>query len=81
MSDVYFEDDDGYTIPCPMCGEEIYDDVSMCPKCGEYLLNQERRFWGNKPKWLFQLAVLFAVLAAIGFAMPWLSTLMVLLGG
>ncbi|MCA9273011.1 MAG: zinc ribbon domain-containing protein [Phycisphaerales bacterium] len=24
--------------PCPSCGSEIYDDASICPVCGEYIL-------------------------------------------
>ena len=81
MSDEYFDDDDDCSIPCPACGEEIYDDVPMCPKCGEYILDSERHFWSNKPRWLVQLAVILAILAAIGFVLPWLSTLLQLIGG
>ena len=80
MSDEYFDADDDYSMPCPVCGAEIYDDVAMCPQCGEYLLESHRSFWGNKPKWLVRLAIIFAILAAIGLLLPWLSTLLQLVG-
>ncbi len=32
--------DDGAsdTLPCPLCGEEIYEGVDRCPLCGEYVV-------------------------------------------
>ncbi|MCH2181573.1 MAG: zinc-ribbon domain-containing protein [Mariniblastus sp.] len=81
MCDEYFDVDDDCSIPCPACGAEIYDDVPMCPQCGEYIVDSGRPFWSNKPRWLFRLAVILVILAAIGFALPWLSTLFRLVGG
>ncbi len=80
MSEEYFDVDDDYSMPCPACGAEFYDDVAMCPQCGEYILDSRRSFWDNKPKWLVRLAIIFAMLAAIGLLLPWLLTLLQLVG-
>ena len=26
------------TLPCPLCGEEIYENADRCPICGEYVV-------------------------------------------
>ena len=74
MCDDDFDIDDDYSIPCPACGAEIYDDLPMCPECGEYILASERSFWSHKPRWIYRLAVILVLLAIIGFVLPWLST-------
>ncbi len=43
--------DDDVTVPCPYCGQEVYDDAEQCPNCGEYLsLEDSPR--AAKPWWV-----------------------------
>ena len=44
-------EDESETIPCPACGEEIYEDAQRCPFCGQYVVTRLHRpaGWG---KWL-----------------------------
>ena len=30
------EDDETDVLPCPACGEEIYEDADQCSACGHY---------------------------------------------
>jgi hypothetical protein len=34
-------DDDDTTMPCPHCGEDVYDDAEQCPLCGQYLSRED----------------------------------------
>jgi hypothetical protein len=34
-------DDDDTTMPCPHCGEDVYDDAEQCPSCGQYLSRED----------------------------------------
>jgi uncharacterized paraquat-inducible protein A len=29
--------DDDATVPCPYCGQEMYEDSPRCPRCGQYI--------------------------------------------
>ncbi len=53
------EDDDesSYTMPCPECGEAIYDDAQQCPYCGQYVIVATSVF-SARPLWYVALAVL-----------------------
>lgn len=44
-------DDDDVTIPCPHCGNDVYDDAEQCPHCGNYL-SQEDKPAEPKPLWI-----------------------------
>jgi hypothetical protein len=46
------EDDEDLTIPCPHCGEEVYEEALRCPACGEYVTERGRIFT-RKPVWVF----------------------------
>jgi predicted nucleic acid-binding Zn ribbon protein len=57
-------DDDGLpTIPCPYCKAEILEESERCPKCGNYLSNEDapRQRGGT---WII-LMILALVAAAI----------------
>ena len=64
--DQYEDDewDDSYTIACPACGSEVYEDAEQCPGCGEYIvassLNSQYA-WRERPLW-------WIVLGAAGIA-------------
>jgi hypothetical protein len=44
--------DDPDTIPCPECGEDIYDDTPACPYCGHYVVFSASRWSGRSKVWL-----------------------------
>jgi uncharacterized paraquat-inducible protein A len=50
------EDDDDETIPCPHCGQPVYEDAERCPHCERYL-SQEDAPAGRKPVWIIIGAV------------------------
>lgn len=54
-------DDD--TIPCPVCGREVYDDAPQCPGCGHYLSAGDRLGPG-KPRWILVTAIVCLALVA-----------------
>ncbi len=36
--DESWDDDDAeQTLPCPRCGEEVFEDSPRCPACGDYI--------------------------------------------
>ncbi len=35
--------DDSDAVPCPECGAAIYADLDHCPKCGYWLIDDDRR--------------------------------------
>ena len=43
-------DEDGPTITCPFCGNEVYEDSPRCPSCENYL-SQEEQPSPSKPWW------------------------------
>ncbi len=59
------EDDETDTVPCPQCGEEVYEDSVRCPACGHYMVDSGHSLSG-RPLWWLVLGfagVLAAVLA------------------
>ncbi len=57
--------DDDATIPCPHCGEEIYDDAVRCPECGEYLSREDAPA-SSKPWW-----IVIGVLVCLAIVILW----------
>ncbi len=47
--------DDDETMPCPHCGESVYDDAERCPECGRYLSPDDISH--RKPWWVVAGAV------------------------
>ena len=35
------DDAESDTIPCPVCGEDIYEDAERCPNCENYVVPEE----------------------------------------
>lgn len=54
------EDQDG-TVPCPHCGQEIYDDASRCPHCEQYLSDADPS--AAPVPWLIAVGVLLGLVA------------------
>ena len=59
--DFYVDDDDSETVPCPDCGEDVYEDAERCPACGNYIVHTRPHIWANRPLW-------WIVLGACGIA-------------
>ncbi len=66
--DAEFEngDDESETVPCPSCGQQIYEDTERCPWCGDYVITDTSPL-GGRPTWWIALGLLgvAAVIAAI----------------
>jgi hypothetical protein len=57
------DDADGETtIPCPHCGEDVFDNAEQCPACGMWLIADRRPLTG-RPRWFVVLGVVVALLA------------------
>lgn len=57
--------DDAATVPCPFCGEEIFEDTPRCPSCGRYL-SAEDHAARARPAWIIATAVI-----CLGIALWW----------
>ena len=60
-------DDDGLpTVPCPHCGEEVFEDSERCPECGQYISKEDAPATPGAGKsgawWVLVLLALAAVL-------------------
>jgi hypothetical protein len=57
-------DDSDETIPCPFCGEPVYEEAERCPSCGQYLSREDapRRI----PAW-FLLGVILSLAVVLGW--------------
>jgi hypothetical protein len=60
-------DDEVETVPCPACGQEVYEDADQCPKCGEWIipLAGRRSAWPKLVAVVLIAALLFGVLAGL----------------
>jgi predicted RNA-binding Zn-ribbon protein involved in translation (DUF1610 family) len=50
------------TLPCPNCGEDVWEEAERCPHCGEYItpgIGSDRKPW-----WVIVAAIL-ALLAVL----------------
>ncbi len=64
------EQDDDFTIPCPHCGDEIYDDVDQCPHCRQYISASD--FNRQIPTWVFVLVILTIVAMVLPLVLTFL---------
>jgi predicted RNA-binding Zn-ribbon protein involved in translation (DUF1610 family) len=64
VDEVSEDADDETVIPCPHCGEEVFDDAEQCPACGTWLVRDRRALTG-KPSWFVVLGVVGALLAIV----------------
>ncbi|MFT5301731.1 MAG: putative paraquat-inducible protein A [Mariniblastus sp.] len=65
------EQDDDYTVACPHCGDEIYDDAEQCPHCRQYLSASD--FKKQMPTWVVVLVILTIVALMMPFLLTFLS--------
>jgi uncharacterized protein (DUF983 family) len=59
------DDGDDATVPCPHCGESIYEDTPRCPACGRYLTAEDHAR-SSRPVW-----VIVTALVCLGTALWW----------
>jgi hypothetical protein len=58
-------DDSEATMPCPHCGEEIYDDAEQCPACGRYLSDEDSP--AQSQPWWILIGVAICILIVIAW--------------
>lgn len=64
------DDDVSYTVDCPECGAEVYEDAERCPACGSYIvLGATGSVWQGRPAWWIILGLL-GVIAVILALVP-----------
>ena len=52
-------DDASDTLPCPNCGQDVYEDAPQCPSCGHYVTHDTRPLSG-RPAWWVVLGLIGA---------------------
>jgi hypothetical protein len=67
------DDEDVELLPCPSCGEPIYEEAEACPYCGEYVTHSTSVLAG-KPRWFVALAIL-GIVAVIATILHWVRFL------
>ncbi|NNJ25238.1 zinc ribbon domain-containing protein [Alienimonas chondri] len=65
-----YGDDDAEELPCPSCGEPVYEETQRCPYCGDYITPGRSTALRNVPQWAVTLGVIGVV-----------ATIFALLGG
>ncbi|HRX85908.1 MAG TPA: hypothetical protein P5572_12895 [Phycisphaerae bacterium] len=65
-SDEYDPEDDGVTetVPCPACGQEVYEDADQCPACGEWIIPMSSRS-GRSRRWVAVVLVVAALMLGV----------------
>ena len=64
VDDAYEEDDyggedDDYTVECPECGADVYEDAEQCPVCGNYIIHTSSSYpWKDRPMWWIVIGVM-----------------------
>lgn len=57
------EPEETFSIPCPSCQTEVYEECEQCPHCGEYVIRSTSPL-SDKPDCYIGLAV-FGIVATI----------------
>ena len=60
--------DDGDPVPCPECGEPVYDFLDRCSACGHWLSEADVRVRGygaSKPGWIRTTAIVVLIVIVI----------------
>jgi len=54
------DDEASETLPCPHCGESIYDDTVKCPHCGQWIIDRPRNEILHS-KWFWPIVIAIGV--------------------
>ena len=65
------DDDSAVELPCPACGEPVYEDADVCPHCGDFITPGRRPAVANVPTWAAVLGVLGVIGTVLALALPW----------
>ena len=68
--DGMLDDEDDTTIPCPACGEAMFDDSPRCPHCGVYVVADGGS--SSLPNWVVLTVLVCLALAAWWIIGSWL---------
>ena len=60
-TDDWDDDEDDSTIPCPYCGQEMYEDAPRCPHCGQYISSEDAA--PSRAPWWIILGVVLCLCA------------------
>ena len=55
-------DEESGTLPCPKCGEEVWEEAERCPHCGEHITPGAA---ANRKPWWVIVAAILALLAVL----------------
>ena len=55
------DDPEGDLLPCPSCGEMIYDDTDRCPYCGNWVMPMAAASSRRSRVWL--VAVILVIIS------------------
>ena len=58
------DDAESETLPCPACGQPVYEDVDRCPYCGDWIM--PLRHASGHPVWGRVVGVVVVVALLIG---------------
>ena len=61
------DDDLDETMPCPHCGDPVYEEAERCPSCGHYL-SREDAPWRRPPWWLL-VGVVLGLIVVLGWVL------------
>jgi predicted RNA-binding Zn-ribbon protein involved in translation (DUF1610 family) len=61
-SDQDSDDESSGTLPCPNCGEDVWEEAERCPHCGE---NITPRIGSDRKPWWVIAAAILALLAVL----------------
>jgi predicted nucleic acid-binding Zn ribbon protein len=65
-SDMDEDDEDGPAlVECPYCGSEILEDAERCPRCGNFISEEDAP--RRKPAWIVVSAVLLVVAIVVSW--------------
>lgn len=64
------DDVDSYTVACPDCGTDVYEDAEQCPACGNYIVHSSSgNVWQGRPVWWIVIGIL-GIIAVILALLP-----------
>ena len=60
--DIDADDDVNEVLPCPSCGQEVFEDAERCPYCGDWIVPGSGR---GQLHWVWMIAGILALIAFI----------------
>ncbi|MBJ44918.1 MAG: zinc ribbon domain-containing protein [Planctomycetaceae bacterium] len=57
-------EDDFDVVPCPHCGQDVFEDSVQCPYCSQYITSTTNP-WSGRPTWWIVLGIAGVVLTVL----------------